>query len=349
MLDDPAAIRKIDRSDILSVMERMPERLVLAPDAGSTCHLSVDRPANVVFGGVGGSGIVGDILSDYCRDAIQTPVAVCRSVRIPRFVGAKTLFVAISYSGETTETLDMLEQAKHAGSSLAAVCSGGKLLSKARAEHIPYVKVPAAMIPRLALPELLAAASHTLAAANILQDCRTLLEEARRSVREQINNVKVSVNLNQNMAKQMAAALVDKLPLLIGNEESISVLRRFKNELNENSKVPAFFYTLPEAFHDDIEGLKVLNQLSRPQPILLRADRETEAEKRTGKKLVEQLSELGFPPALHFSGLGEDRLGWLLSAIVFADYAATYLSLLRGIDPTELFSIPGFRAIRGQV
>jgi glucose/mannose-6-phosphate isomerase len=334
---------------MLSVMERTPERLVAPSAAECAGRISLDGPLNVVFGGVGGSGIVGDVLSDYCRDALQIPVAVCRSVRIPHFVGEKTLFIAISYSGETTETLGMLKQVRQTGATLAAVCSGGKLLNTAQALGIPYVKVPAVMVPRLALPELLAATSHLLAEANIVKDYHTLLEEARKSVSEQINGVKVSVGLGQNMAKQMATTLAHRLPLLIGSEEDACVLRRFKNELNENSKVPAFCYTLPEAYHDDVEGLRVLEQLSRPQPILLRAQRETEAEERTRKKLVEQLLELGFPPAFHFTGMGEDRLGWLVSAIMFGDYAATYLSILRGVDPTELFLIPGFRAIRGQV
>jgi glucose/mannose-6-phosphate isomerase len=304
---------------------------------------------NIVFGGVGGSGIVGDILTDYLRSELDIPVAVCRSVRIPRYMGKNTLFVVISYSGETGETLGMLEQAKDSGVNVVVICSGGKLLSIARSEGIPHVKVEGGMPPRVALPELVAALTYVLGQGDVLKDSQRLLDTASRSVRQIIGEVKPPVPVTKNRAKQMAVALKDHLTLLLGSENNSSVLRRFKNELNENSKVPAFYFTLPEAYHNDVEGLKTLAELSRPQPIVLRNQNQTGGEERTEKGLVELLSQLGFARPLSFEGVGDDRLGWLLSAITFGDYVSTYLSVLRNVDPVKLSLIPSFKAIRGQV
>jgi glucose/mannose-6-phosphate isomerase len=304
---------------------------------------------NIVFGGVGGSGIVGDILTDYLRSELDIPVSVCRSVRTPRYVGKDTLFVVISYSGDTSETLGMLEQAKDDGANAVAICSGGKLLGKAQTEGIPHVKVTGGMPPRVALPELVAALTYVLGQGGVLKDSQKLLDAASRSVRQIIGAIEPLVPLSKNYAKQMALALKDHLTLLLGSENNSSVLRRFKNELNENSKVPAFYLTLPEAYHNDIEGLKTLTELARPQPILLRNQNQTEGDERTEKRFVELLSQLGFARPLSFEGVGEDRLGWLLSAITFGDYVSTYLSVLRNVDPTKLFLIPSFKAIRGQV
>ncbi len=348
-LDDPTEIRKVDQSNMLSAMEKTPERLALPPDADSTCRIRFQSPTNIVFGGVGGSGIVGDLFTDYCRSEVSIPVSVCRSVRIPRYVGKNTLFVAISYSGDTGETLGMFEQAKGNGAHAVVICSGGKLLSTAQSLGIPYVKVAGGMIPRLALPELVAALNYVLSQVGVFEGGPKLLEVASMAVQEMIGRVNVSVPLSKNEAKQMAAALMDHLPLLLGGEDNCSVLRRFKNELNENSKVPAFYYTLPEAYHDDIEGLKTLTELSQPQPILLRNQHQTDGEERTEKRLEELLSQLGCAPAIKFEGVGGDRLGWLLSAITFGDYVSTYLSALRSVDPAKLFLIPNFRAVRGQV
>jgi glucose/mannose-6-phosphate isomerase len=304
---------------------------------------------NIVFAGVGGSGIVGDILADYCRDVIRVPTTVCRSLIIPKFVDKNTLFVAISYSGDTRETLGMFEQAKDAHARLAIVSSGGKLLSQARADNIPYVKVPAGMLPRVALPELIAAMTYALGKAGILEDSRRLLESASISVNVLIDGLKAAVPLEQNPAKQVASTLVGHLPFLIGNDENVSVLRRFKNELNENSKAPAVFYTLPEAYHDDIEGLKALTELSKPQPIILRSPSQGGDEQLAAEKLLETLSQLGFPQPLFFSGMGDGRFEWLISAITFGDFVSFYLAVLKGVDPSKLSFIPHFRAIRGQV
>jgi len=348
-LNDAAAIRTIDESDMLSVMQRSPDRLSPPADAEGTCHIELESPMNIVFAGVGGSGIIGDILADYCRDTIHVPTTVCRSLEIPKFVDKNTLFVSISYSGETRETLGMFEQAKDTHARLAVVSSGGKLLSAARANKIPYVKVTGGMLPRVALPELVGAVMHVLGEVRIIGNSRKLLESASMSVRALIDSVKATVPLEQNQAKQAAVALVGRLPLLIGSEENASVLRRFKNELNENSKAPAVYLTLPEAYHDDIEGLKALNDLSKPQPIILRSYSQRAHEPLAAKNLLEMLAQLGFPQPLFFSGMGDGRFEWLITAITFGDFVSFYLAVLKGVDPSKLTFIPYFRAIRDRV
>jgi glucose/mannose-6-phosphate isomerase len=348
-IDDNAAIRKIDESGMLLLMQRSPNRLVPPADAESTCHIDIPRPTNIVLAGVGGSGIVGDILADYCRDAVQLPTAVCRSLKIPKYVDKSTLFVAISYSGETRETLHMFEQAKKAGAKLAIVTSGGKLLNAAQVDTIPYVQVAAGMLPRVSLPELVAAVTHILGQAKVIDGATKLLESGSRSMSALIDTVNAEIPLERNPAKQVAMALTGHLPLLIGSEQNVSVLRRFKNELNENSKVPAFFYTLPEAYHDDIEGLKELTHLSAPQPVILRSQDEHEGEELARERLLDTFSQLNFPLPLFFDGIGAARFEWLISAITFGDFVSFYLAVLREVDPSKLSLIPQFRAIKGRV
>ncbi len=342
-LDDLTALRRIDCSGMLSIMERTPERLAPPADAAKTCGRRLDRPLNVVFGGVGGSGIVGEILTDYSREAVDVSVSICRSLHVPRFVGKGTLFIAISYSGETEETLTLLDQAQGRGAKVATIGSGGRLLAQSRQQGFPYLKVPEGLLPRVALPELIAAAIFVMESAEILRDSDSILRQVAGSLRTEIKSIGENSTIQGNKAKQIARALVDRLPLLMGNEESGSVLRRFKNELNENSKTPAFYFTLPEGYHDDVEGLKTLNQLSRTQPILLRSQRELEGQKRTREKLYALLAELGFPPIVEFEGIGENRLEQLLTAITFGDFVSVYLAALRGLDPSRLELIPRFR------
>jgi glucose/mannose-6-phosphate isomerase len=349
LLDDAKAIGEIDRSNMLSIMEKTPARLVRPVDALSTCRGDFGTLENVVLGGVGGSGIVGDILSDYCRQSTDVPVAVCRTLGIPKFIGKRTLFVAISYSGETQETLGQLQQAMRKRARVVAITSGGRLLSRAKSKNMPYLRVPSDLPPRLTLPELVASATFVMGSAKLLRNTSGLLTRAAKSLSELIEKVRPTVQSQHNDAKQMAQALVDRLPLLIGDEAYGSVLRRFKNELNENSKVPALYYTLPEGYHDDIEGLSALRRLTNPQPIILHTRNEVDGQRRTREELVRLLGELGFPPVLRFEGKGKDRLSQLLTAITFADYVSVYLAILRGVDPVQLKLIPRFReAMRGE-
>ena len=349
LLDDPEAMRKIDASNMSSAIEKTADRLKPPANAESTCHINVERPTTIVFGGLGGSGIAGDILADYCRDASDVPVMVSRSVDLQRFVGAGAVFVAVSYSGDTRETLGMFQQAKEAHATSAIVTSGGRLLALAQEERVPYLKVTSGMPPRVALPELVAALVHLASEVGVLKDSRGVLESASISTRAVIDAVKVDVPLAQNPAKQIASSLFGRLPLLVGAEENGSVLRRFKNELNENSKLPAFCYMLPEAYHNDIEGFGALARLSNTQPIVLESPRRNRDEELLSKKLLETFSQFGYPLPRFFSGIGEDRLGWLLSAVTFGDFVSFYLAMLNGLDPSKLSLIPNFRALKGQV
>ncbi len=347
-LDDISAMRKVDRSRMFAVMDKTPERLTPPPDAASTCGERIEPPHNVVFGGVGGSGIIGDIVSDYLRNVGDVQVSVCRSLQVPTYVGKNTLFVAISYSGETPETLSLLNQAVRNGARVVTVGSGGKLLYQSRHDKIGYLKVPEGLLPRVALPELLAATIFVMDLAGLIEDSENLLRGSAETLRTQIHEIGPNAPMRENRAKQMAQALLDRLPLLFGSEDSGSVLRRFKNELNENSKMPAFYYTLPEGYHDDVEGLKMLSKLAQPQPIVLRDKDETVGERRTRERLYGLFAELGFPPLLEYEGFGENRLQRLLTAVMFGDYVSIYLAALRGVDPSELTLIPRFReAMRG--
>jgi glucose/mannose-6-phosphate isomerase len=344
-LDETSSAHEIDRSDMLSMMERTSARLVPPADAMTTCPGRLGEADNVVLAGVGGSGIIGDILLDCLREDADIPVVVSRGLRVPRFVGKRTLFIAISYSGETAETLGQVEQGSRKGAKIVVVTSGGRLLSKAKSKDMRYLRVSSDIPPRLALPELLASAVFAVGLAELLGDTTQLLSQAAKSVGDVIEEIKLSVPSQRNQAKQMAYSLVDKLPLLLGNEAYESALRRFKNDLNENSKVPAEYYTLPEAYHNDIEGLSELRRLTSPQPIMLRIRNEVDSENRTREQLVRLLKKLDFPPILDLEGKGKEKLSQLLTATTFASYVSVYLAILRRVDPAELRSIPEFRAV----
>ena len=324
--DHTNVLRKIDRSAMLERMGKTPSRLNPPPDGVTTCPDSFVEPRNVVVGGVGGSGIAGDIIADYLKAVGDIPISVCRALQIPSYVDERTLFLAISYSGETRETLRLLEEATKRKAMLASITSGGGLLSISIARRIPYLKVPADLPPRVALPELVSSALFVMERAGVLKHTDRILADASRSVASLIESITPEEPAPQNEAMRMAETLRGRLPLLFGPEERVSVLRRFKNELNENSKVPAFYMSVPECYHDDIEGLRTLSRLCSVQPILLLAREETEGQIKTREALYSLLDELSFPHILTFEGHGGNMLSELLTADYFRGLCIGILS-----------------------
>jgi glucose/mannose-6-phosphate isomerase len=176
-----------------------------------------------------------------------------------------------------------------------------------------------------------------------LDEPNTILGRASRALSSEIQSIKWDNPTIDNQAKQMAERLHDRLPLLLGPEDRLSVLRRFKNELNENSKMPAIYMSIPECYHNDIEGLESLSKLSSVQPVLL----QTRKQSKTIESLYALLGDLGVPPIITFQGYGEDVFSELLTAVTFGDFVSVYLALLRRMDPTTLLLIPKFKAAIG--
>ena len=338
-LDDAVSLRQIDRSSMLHEMENTPSRLKPPADAKATFPNPFDEPRNIIIGGVGGSGIAGDIVTDFLKTRSKIPISVCRAYNLQNDVDADTLFVAISYSGETRETLSLLDEANKRGAKVVTISSGGTMLVNSIAKRIPYLKVVPGLPPRVALPELLAALLFALGEGILLEQPATILTRASNSLDSEIRTVRFDTPTEDNQAKQMAERLHNRLPLLLGPEERVSVLRRFKNELNENSKIPAIYMTIPECYHNDIEGFESLQKFSSVQPILLR----TEKQFKTTESLYSLLSELAVPPIMTFAGQGEDVFSELLTAVTFGDFVSVYLALLRQVDPTTLHLIPKFK------
>lgn len=343
ILDDRETYHKFDRSGMLGQMRDTPRRLRTPKTIALPEHLA--KPENIVIGGVGGSGIAGDIIVDYMRPESEIPITVCRALQVPGYVNENTLFVAISYSGETRETIGLFEQARERGAKVVSICSGGTLLSKSLAAKVPHLQVITGLPPRVALPELLASLLLVLERTSILRNVDEILKIASKSLETQIEKIEPTKPIEENMAKQFAQKLTNCVPLLIGPEERASVLRRFKNELNENGKIPAFYLSYPECYHDDIEGLKSLHELFTAQPIFLMTKNNTIGQNRARESLFNLVDDLGLPSILTFQGIGETLLCELLTAVTFGDYVSVYLAMLRGVDPTGLTQIPRFRTM----
>ena len=119
-----------------------------------------DDIENVVVLGMGGSGIAGDMMTCVAGPFMAVPIVVVKGYEPPSFVGPNTLCFAVSFSGDTEETVDAAQTAALAGSRMVVIAKGGELSRLARAwdavliglpEGIPY---PRAGIGAMAIPTL---------------------------------------------------------------------------------------------------------------------------------------------------------------------------------------------------
>ena len=213
-----------------------------------------DAVTDIAVCGMGGSAIAGDLVLDAHRDRLLKPMTVVRDYYLPGWIGEGTLVVLSSYSGNTEETLTCASQALERNALCVAVTSGGKLGSFYAAEGVPVIAVPPGLQPRAALLRLLVPVVVLLDRIGALPPLGSDMEEARETIAASIAALGPDVPEAENPAKQLARALLGGVPLIWGAELTAAVAYRWRCQINENAKIPAWSAALPELDHNEIVG-----------------------------------------------------------------------------------------------
>jgi glucose/mannose-6-phosphate isomerase len=312
---------------------------VAAFDAARAGAESVDLvwPAdafrNVAICGMGGSGIAGDLVVGAYRERLRMPVQVLRDYYVPGWIGEDTLVILSSYSGETEETLTAASQATEWNAPCVAITSGGKLGSFYRDMGIPVIDLPPGLQPRAALLRLLVPLVVVLSRFGVIPPAGPDLDDARAAVARAVQTMGPEVAAAGNRAKALAAELVDAVPVVWGAEATAAVAQRWKGQVNENAKAPAYWGVLPEVDHNEIcgfEGMGAFGPLARL--VLLRDPRHHRQVIRRFD-LTRELVEAHVGGVLEVTAEGGTPLGRVLDLVMTGDYTSLYLGLLRGVDP----------------
>src|SRR3954451_17866786 len=111
-----------------------------------------ERIEHIVVLGMGGSGVSGDVLAAAAGPFLPVPVIVSKGYELPAFVGESSLVFAISFSGNTEETVEAASAAAVEGAHMVVVTQGGELGRLAESWGVPSVLVPEDIpVPRAGL------------------------------------------------------------------------------------------------------------------------------------------------------------------------------------------------------
>ncbi|MGC9135366.1 bifunctional phosphoglucose/phosphomannose isomerase [Caldivirga sp.] len=272
------------------------------------------EPTSVVITGMGGSGIVGDIV----RDSLWSyNIIVHKDFNIPKWVDSRSLVIAVSYSGETLETICGALDALKRGIPVVGVTTGGRLASELEGRGAPVVKVPKAIAPRFGLPNLLYAVlgvlSHYLSIPEIDESIK-IQEDALKS----------------ELPGRLASFVRGHVPMIFVPLGLQAVAYRFKNDLNENAKTPAVVAVVPEADHNDIVAV----MLKHPVKYIIirgRTDDVHDYLMRTVEEVVRSYSsDVEVIELKGSSRLSQEVYGSMLLGLVSIKLAELY-----GIDPVR--------------
>jgi len=284
-----------------------------------------DGVENVVVCGMGGSGIVGEYVEALSALHGGVPVATVRGTRLPSWVGGSTLVVAVSYSGNTLETVKCFEEAVERKAKLLVVAGGGRLESLAQKHGAAFIRAVRGPAARASFPGLFYPVIEALSRLGLVKVSDALLEEGvaalrpGRRVREE--------------ASGLAEAAAGGLPVFTGCSLYRGLLHRFTYEFAENAKHFSTAWVLPEAFHNLVET-------RAPEGlVLVLVDTGGECSKLlrflADRYRCDRVVELGLDQG--------SALAKMMTGTLVAGLASLELARIKGVNP---LSTPGIKAFR---
>ncbi|HVM39647.1 MAG TPA: bifunctional phosphoglucose/phosphomannose isomerase [Acidimicrobiia bacterium] len=326
-------------------VEGLPEQLAdahrLAGSIDPSSFPTADDVDHVVVLGMGGSGISGDVLAAVGNDTLPVPVTVVKQYGVPAFVGPRTLAFAVSYSGTTEETVSMARQAAERGARLVAVSTGGTLAEIAGDSGGLHVPCPEGYLPRAALGALVAPLFVTLFRAGLLPDAHTWLQQAEKQLAARRDECARGVEGTANPARELARKIGRTIPLVYGGGLiGATAALRWKGDVNENAKAPAYWNAYPELDHNEICAWGQHGDVTR-QVISLVELRHGFEHRQVERRfdITRAIIEEALVQVLTVEAKGEGPLAQLLDLMYVGDWTSLYMAYDAGVDPGPIDAI----------
>ena len=338
-LNNQKKIRRIDAANMLGLIADLPDQFRQGIEQGRRMRLSIPRNTDqIVFVGLGGSAISGDLVQALLSTCSKIPIKVYRTYDLPPSVTKKSLVIASSYSGDTEETLSAFAVARKRGAKAVVVTSGGKLGGLAYRAKLSWGIVPSGLPPRTALGFLTGIPLGWLSS-NWPQIAlsKTQLAQAVGTLELAERQWGPSVPTQRNLAKQLANQLWNRLPVLYGADGGWEVVvSRWRAQLAENAKVLASSHLFPEMNHNEINAWRFPPKVLRQTTALFLKDRAYHPRVLRRMEITAKVIRKSGAPVFPVEVKGANRAGRLLSMIALGDYVSVYLSVLNNVDPTPV-------------
>ena len=372
-------IHRFDPSDLRSDFDRWPElaREAWATDVPELGSAFTSSPSTIIITGMGGSGIVGELISDICTELqSKTRIVVLKDYHLPSWVAGQNaesagmLVVGVSCSGNTEETLSVLNESARAGLRGFAFGSGGELKSfcERRSTEFTFTRTGALKVPRSSLPALFYPVLKFFTRSGIISLSDSEVEESFDALSRAKNEcLNLQKSGDGNFALELAAKSASSvknngrndtfhsnsgssstIPLVYTSRRTRAAGMRYRQSLNENSKLHGFDGQIPELCHNEIVGwdARVAKTLSRKRgknaplalPVLLRLEDDPDEIKTRFEIVEEIIKDAGVEPII-VPNQGRSYLARVMSMLYALDYSSYYTALLRNVDPIKTGSI----------
>ena len=276
-------------------------------------NINLDNYDHILIGGMGGSGIAGFLFSEIYS---KKPVIVLNTYTCPDFVSNKTLVIAISYSGNTEETISCATEAKKKGATVLSITSGGKLSEISDQAVI----IPSGYQPRSSLGFLLMPIINTIA-----PELRNHIDEIKGNITDIRNNENHIISISRKIFES------GKVPYFISWSPTSSVAYRCKTQFNENAKMLANAGYLSEINHNELVPMGMNHDMD---PFIYIAFKNSYSERN--ERRLEITKKLSSRDITIIELKGKSIFSQIMYGIYFGDILSYHVALLRKVEPRDV-------------
>ncbi len=321
----------------------LPEQLSTAWEIATSAPLfSGSEFDQVIVGAMGGSAMGADIVRSILEAEGGRWLTVVRDYSLPAGISDQTLVLAISYSGNTEETIAVYDAAVKRQAKVVVITSGGKLAEKARQGGVPLILIPGGIPPRCAIGLITVAILVVLNRLGRFRSFRSDIRETGRLIRRNLSSW-------HRWAVRLSRKIGDRLIIVYSTSRLLDTAAyRLQCQLNENAKMLAHWGTLPEASHNEIMGFGAPVFLDGKVTVIALVDPTSHS--RTLVRLDQMLKLLRGTIAenVRLESAGRSVCARLFSQVVRGDLLSIELARRRNIDPMVIPKIDRLKQVLAQ-
>ncbi|CAN5320752.1 bifunctional phosphoglucose/phosphomannose isomerase [soil metagenome] len=341
MLDDLKKIAELDKGNILSSIEHLPEQIEDAWNAIKIIDLrGYETAQNIVVAGMGGSALGGRIVHYLEFRNLRAPIEIVTNYHLPNYVNENTLVILSSYSGNTEETIASAHDAIGRKAKIIGIETGGKLAEILEKENLPIYKIdptnnPSGQ-PRMGLGYSISSILGILSKLHFINTTDEEIKDAIEVTEKFVKEFGVRTHTSENHAKKLAEKFTNKIPVLISSEHLVGSAHAFKNQLNENSKTFSMSFEISEMNHHLMEGLKYPAKAKEVLKFFFFESKNYYERIEKRYAITEDVvKQNGFEYEV-YKLESNKKLEEVFEMLVLGSYISFYISSLHGIDPSPI-------------
>lgn len=324
---------RLDSVGMFDLAAALPEQVAAAAELGAEvealpAHEEIDHVAIL---GMGGSGVAGDVLAAVAGPFLPVPVTVVKGYGVPPSVGEGTLCFAISYSGGTEETIEAAQAAAAAGARMVVLSTGGELGDLATSWRAPHIVLPKCPMPRAGVGSVSIPPLVVLERVGLFPGATEYIADAV----EQMKRRRDKLIVNGGPAQCLAREIGRTIPVAYGGDAVGTVAAyRFKCQVNENAKAPAFWAPVPEMTHNEICGWGQHGDVTRQVMTVIRFRHAFEHPQVSRRfELTYDIVDEVVHSIIDIPAEGDGALAQLFDLIIQGDFVSLHMAVEAGVDP----------------